>query len=111
MFGAATSPPMTSAMWAVPGGAKNQDSDIYAYGGQDNGKQQRLWEVMRAGTTTWQSIPAINRAMNSYKDLQLIDEDTFAYTGITSTMSKTEPFIIDMDTNAAGDNARPSPCD
>ena len=89
---------MAAARW-YPALFNDVDGDTYVNGGQHNGVQQGSWEVMRQGTTTWQPVPGLSLKMKSYSDMQLIGQETFAFTGSSgSAMGTTTPFIIDMRT-------------
>ena len=87
---------MSVGRW-YPNVFKNQVNDIFVHGGQHNGVQQPAWEVMRHGSTQWQTLP-YSRPMLSYADMELIEPDTFAYTGAMGGPSGKSPFIINMKT-------------
>ena len=89
---------MAVARW-YPSLFNDVDGDTYVAGGQHNGVQQASWEVMRQGTTTWQPVSGLSLKMRSYSDMQLIGQETFAFTGSSgSAMGATTPFVIDMRT-------------
>lgn len=82
-----------------PNNAKDQNNNIYVYGGQSDGKQQSLWEVMADGGSTWKPVPGLTTKMASYADLQLIAKDTFAYTGALGGVAPIRPFMLNMKSN------------
>jgi len=76
---------MATPRW-YPNLLRDQAGAIYAHGGRHEGKNPPLWEVLKPGRTTWETLPW-QYPTSSYSDIRLIAPDTGAYTGATSGMS------------------------